>query len=226
MRKAGKVWKMNKSVEATGKTIDAAIASALTQLGMDRDQVTVEVLENPKSGFLGFGASPAKVLVTHSFELGIEEKTQEFLSGLLSRMGSQANVSINKRDDTTYDVRLVGDNLGELIGRRGDTLDAIQQLTNYSVNRGAQKRVRINVDAENYRSKREESLQHLAQKVAAKVVKNRKNVTLEAMNAYERHVIHAELQDYEDVTTYSTGTEPNRRIVVAYSKYKSVPSEK
>lgn len=216
---------MNKSIEATGKTIEAAIASALQQLELDRDQVSVEVLENPKSGFLGIGSSPAKVLVTYSFDLGIEEKIVDFLSGLLSRMGSDADVTVVKRDESTYDVSLTGENLGDLIGRRGDTLDAIQQLTNYSVNRGAQKRVRINVDAENYRSKREDSLVRLAQKVATKVVKNRRNVTLEAMNAYERHVIHATLQDYEDVTTYSTGSEPNRRVVVAYSKYKSVPEE-
>ena len=116
----------------------------------------------------------------------------------------------------------MGENLGMLIGRRGDTLDAIQHLTNYTLNRDAAKRARISVDAENYRGKREESLQRLAAKVAGKVVKYRRNVTLEPMNSYERHVIHAALQDMPDVTTYSTGTEPNRRIVVAYSKYKSV----
>ena len=109
-------------------------------------------------------------------------------------------------------------NLGSLIGRRGETLDAIQQLTNYAVNHGQSHRVRVHVDAEGYRAKREESLARLAQKVAGKVVKYRRNVTLEPMNAYERHVIHTALQDYPDVTTYSTGTEPNRRTVVAYSR--------
>ena len=116
-----------------------------------------------------------------------------------------------------YQVVLQGHGLGAIIGRRGETLDAIQQLTNYSVNRSQSKRVRIHVDAEGYRAKREESLQRLAVKVAGKVVKYRKNMTLEPMNAYERHVIHAALQDYPNVTTYSTGVEPNRRTVVAYA---------
>ena len=105
-----------------------------------------------------------------------------------------------------------------MIGRRGETLDAIQQLTNYSVNRGNDKRVRVHIDAENYRLKREQSLEHLAQKVAAKVLKYRRNVTLEPMNAYERHVIHTALQDVDGVTTYSMGTEPNRRVIVAIEK--------
>ena len=122
-----------------------------------------------------------------------------------------------KTADETYLVDLVGENLGILIGRRGETLDAIQHLANYAVNRGQNKRVRINVDAENYRAKREQSLENLAHKVAGKVLKYRRSVTLEPMNAYERHVIHAALQDYPNVTTYSTGVEPNRRTVVAYA---------
>ena len=112
---------------------------------------------------------------------------------------------------------LTGEGLGFLIGRRGETLDAIQQPTNYSISHGQSNRVRIHIDAEGYRAKREESLQRLAVKVAGKVVKYRKNMTLEAMNAYERHVIHTALQDYPGVTTYSTGVEPNRRTVVAYA---------
>ncbi len=133
-------------------------------------------------------------------------------------------VFVAKQQLDTYAVELQGNSLGMLIGRRGDTLDAIQHITNYAVNHGQGKRVRINVDAENYRKKREESLIRLANKVAGKVVRSRRNITLEPMNAYERHVIHAALQDYPDVTTYSTGTEPGRRIVVAYSKYRSVPT--
>ena len=111
--------------------------------------------------------------------------------------------------------------LGALIGRRGETLDAIQQLTNYSINRGGEsKRARVQIDAENYREKREESLERLAQKVAGKVVKYRRNVTLEPMNAYERHVIHTALQDTQYITTFSIGTEPNRRVVVSYDRTK------
>ena len=137
-------------------------------------------------------------------------------------MDAKAEVKVYEVEKNRYKVILEGEKLGALIGRRGETLDAIQQLTNYSINRGGEsKRARVQIDAENYREKREESLERLAQKVAGKVVKYRRNVTLEPMNAYERHVIHAALQDHPDVTTFSTGTEPNRRIVVAYSRYKS-----
>lgn len=152
-------------------------------------------------------------------ELGDKaESIDRFLTGLMAHMEVEATPKITMGEDGSYKVELVGENLGALIGRRGETLDAIQQLTSYAVNRGASKRSRIHVDAENYRAKREESLERLARKVAGKVVKYRRNVTLEPMNAYERHVIHTALQDYPDVTTYSTGTEPNRRTVVAYSR--------
>lgn len=299
---------MEKSIIATGKTIDLAIQAALNELKMDRDAVSVEVLENAKSGFLGIGASPAKVKVTYEApdaeveavpapalsaasrskskkqRLPKEEKPaakqpaaqapaapaapakpaekkparpqqekrtapqpeakpaapkappkeypvaapgsmeariEAFMQGLLTHMGSDAVPHAVATGEDAYMVELVGENLGALIGRRGDTLDAIQHLTNYAVNRGETKRVRINVDAESYRAKREESLQRLAKKVGAKVTKYRRNITLEPMNAYERHVIHAALQDMPDVTTFSTGTEPNRRIVVAYSRYRN-----
>ena len=143
-------------------------------------------------------------------------RIREFLTGLMEHLHVQAvpEIYVSERG---YQVVLQGHGLGAIIGRRGETLDAIQQLTNYSVNRSQSKRVRIHVDAEGYRAKREESLQRLAVKVAGKVVKYRKNMTLEPMNAYERHVIHAALQDYPNVTTYSTGVEPNRRTVVAYA---------
>lgn len=272
---------MFKSIEATGKTIDLAIQAGLDQLQMDRDSVSVEVLAQPRSGFFGIGASPAKVSLTYEVPDPVPEKEPEppkpqpevevhtqispqspspqtepkptktvskpksepkhvpapaeagttearieaFMKGLLEHMGSDAVPSAAKVSDDTFAVEIVGNNLGMLIGRRGETLDAIQHITNYAVNHGQVKRVRINVDAENYRKKREESLIRLANKVAGKVVKTRRNITLEPMNAYERHVIHAALQDYPDVTTYSTGTEPGRRIVVAYSRYRSVPSE-
>ena len=155
----------------------------------------------------------------------MEEKIEQFVKGLLEHMGSDAVPHAMKTGEDSYLVDLVGADLGILIGRRGETLDAIQHLTNYAVNRGQNKRARINVDAENYRTKREESLQRLAVKVAGKVVRYRRNITLEPMNAYERHVIHAALQDHPDVTTFSTGTEPNRRIVVAYSRGKAVSTD-
>ena len=245
---------MRQFIDVTGKTEEEAIQNALRQLGLDRDDVSVEILERAKSGFLGLGSCPAKVRVSYGPEeerkaaekpaapaeepeaapeekqpetvqtLGEEvddEKAQairKFLSGLLEQMESPAQVRVYLPEKGRYKVILEGENLGALIGRRGETLDAIQQLTGYAVNHGQSKRVRIHVDAEGYRAKREESLVRLAQKVAGKVVKYRRNVTLEPMNAYERHVIHTALQETPDITTYSIGTEPNRRTVVAYSR--------
>ena len=143
-----------------------------------------------------------------------------FLSGLLAHMDSAAQVKVYETEKGRYKAILEGEKMGALIGRRGETLDAIQQLANYAVNSGADKRIRIHVDAENYRAKREQSLESLARKVAVKVTKYRRSVTLEPMNAYERHVIHSALQDVAGVTTYSIGSEPNRRVVVAYDRDK------
>ena len=304
---------MEKTIIATGKTIDLAIESALTQLGLDRDSVSVLVLQQAKNGFLGFGAQPAKVQVTYEVPdpvvvpekpksaLGsasrskpkakplpekkpepvkpapkaeapkaekkveapkaeqpkkeqpkkekksepakapkapkepkepkavkaprvytpaepgsTEEKIEIFVKGLLEHMGSKAIPHAFKESDNTYFVELVGEDLGYLIGRRGDTLDAIQHLANYTVNRGVEGHIRINVDAESYREKREDSLRRYARKKAQQVLKARRRTTLEPMNAYERHVIHAALQDMENITTHSTGTEPNRRVVIEY----------
>ena len=280
---------MRQFIDVTGKTEDEAISKALEQLGMDRDDVSVEILERAKSGFLGLGSCPAKVRVSYGPEeieeveipkaaekpvenkaekvektekpktsekksekkpekktpkkdkpakeaapapapapvvdLGEEvddEKAQairKFLSGLLEQMDSAAVVKVYQPEKGRYKVILEGDHLGALIGRRGETLDAIQQLTSYAVNRTGG-RVRVQLDAEGYREKREQSLQHLAHKVAAKVVKYRRSVTLEPMNAYERHVIHTALQEVAGVTTYSTGIDPNRRVIVAYDRDK------
>ena len=244
---------------------------------MDRDDVSVEILERAKSGFLGIGSSPARVRVTYGQEepeapaatvqpekkpekkpepkpqpkpqqpkpqkaeapkaapkaeeapaAPVQESCQddnvrritEFLTGLLEHMDSPAQVKVSETEKGRYSVVLEGQKLGQLIGRRGETLDAIQQLTNYAVNSGREKRIRVHVDAENYRAKREQSLESLARKVAGKVTKYRRSVTLEPMNAYERHVIHAALQDVPGVNTYSIGTEPNRRVVVSYDRDK------
>ena len=301
---------MIKFIDVTGKTEDEAIHSALAQLGMDRDDVSVEILERAKSGFLGIGSAPARVRVSYDdgkaeeavkpaekpaapkpekkvepsaapkavpmyapevlqkkepraakeersgrparedrrenrapraeraerpapqpkpiVDLGEEchdeksEQIRAFLKGLLEHMDSAAEVKVYESEKGRYKVFLEGEKLGALIGRRGETLDAIQQLTNYSINRGSEKnRVRVQVDAENYREKREQSLERLAEKVAGKVTKYRRNVTLEPMNAYERHVIHTALQDTPGVTTFSIGTEPNRRVVVSYDRTKA-----
>ena len=211
---------MIRSIEATGRTEDDAIASALEQLGKSRDEVTVEVLERARSGFLGIGGSPARVLVSYEEAESKVQQLETFLKGLFERMDVEASISsVYNEDDNIISVVLSGPKVGAVIGRRGETLDAIQHLANYVINNnGSSDRVRVNIDAENYRAKRAESLTRLAKKVAAKVVKYRRNMTLEPMNAYERHVIHTALQDFSGVTTYSTGTEPNRRVVVAYER--------
>ena len=304
---------MEKTLVTSGKTIDLAIEAALAQLGLDRDSVSVQVLQQAKTGFLGFGAQPAKVQVTYEApdevpeapkvalssasrkpkaaapapklaepapvkpepakpveapkaevkaeekkpevrperpqqpraprapqppkepreprepkapavpkeyapaEPGsVEEKIEVFLKGLLEHMDSKAVPHCWKESGNAYQVDLVGDDLGYLIGRRGDTLDAIQHLCNYAVNRGVEGHVRVHVDAEEYRVKREESLRRYARKKAQQVLKARRRTTLEPMNAYERHVIHAALQDMENITTHSTGVEPNRCVVIEY----------
>ena len=218
---------MTKYIETTGKTEELAVAAALEQLGLDRDDVSVEVLARAKTGFLGIGSSPAKVRVSYEAPdeavfVPVPDRTadiEQFLIGLMEHLEVEAKPVITVNAEGTYEVVLEGEDLGALIGRRGETLDAIQQLTNYAVNHGQRSRARIHVDCENYRAKREESLQRLARKTAGKAVKYRRNMMLEPMNAYERHVIHAELQEYHpNISTYSTGTEPNRRIVVAYNK--------
>ena len=294
---------MEKTLIATGKTFELAVEAALNQLGLDRDSVSVQVLQQAKPGFLGFGAQPAKVQVTYEVpdpvvekvaekpksalgsasrtnkakvnnpapapkaepkaevkketpkaepkkeqpkaepkpkqpkperkaetpkapkepkiyapaEAGsVEEKIEIFIKGLLENMGSNAVPHAVKKDENSYHVELVGEDLGYLIGRRGDTLDAIQHLANYSINRSVDGYIRINVDAEEYRTKREDSLRKYARKKAQQVLKNHRRTTLEPMNAYERHLIHSALQDMENITTHSTGTEPNRRVVIEY----------
>ena len=320
---------MIKWIETTGRSEEDAIAAALFQLELERDDVSVEVIERAKSGFLGFGSNPAKVRVSYNEVDGVArpiidepllpkeepkpapkavrpapvkeeavikpavgkeapkpvaepvvpaeetilsakpgmarsrqprperrprrpERLQEgdevligstpaprdpvvlepagsddekagqikaFLTGLMSHLQVEAAPEIFVTSEGNYKVVLQGKDLGAIIGRRGETLDAIQQLTSYTVNRGQSKRVRIHVDAEGYRAKREESLRRLAVKVAGKVVKYRKNMTLEPMTAYERHVIHTALQDYRGVPPYPPGEEPNRRTVVAYAPH-------
>ena len=234
---------MIKTLEKSARTEDLAIAEALKELGLDRDDVSVEILERAKSGFLGIGASPAVIRVSYecpdeapvvapaAVEAVVEEPAAEivdenpdyaqirkFLTGLLERMGVKAEMEISPRANGGINVNLTGNSMGAIIGRRGETLDAIQHLTNYVVNKGSDKHLHISVDAECYRSKREESLTRLAEKMAEKAIKYKRSMALEPMNSYERHVIHTALQNYEGVTTSSTGVEPNRRVVVSYVK--------
>ena len=256
-------------LEKTGKTEDEAISAALRELGMERDDVSVELIERAKPGFLGIGAQPARIRVSWETEDEVpappaapaeekkpvekpaaktEEKAEKkaapatkaaspdepadytavrgFLSGLLEHMGIEAEINMSEREGGGIMVDLAGPGMGAVIGRRGETLDAIQHLTNYAVNHGSEKHLRVSVDAENYRAKREESLTKLAEKMAEKAIKYKRSMALEPMNSYERHVIHTALQNYEGVTTASTGTEPNRRVVVSYVRGEQSTSGK
>ena len=209
---------MTKSIEVSGKTEDEAIAAGLEQLGMSRDEVSVEVLERAKKGVLGFGHSDALIRLSYEVADTQRDKVERYLRGLLDCMGVEADIELTEREGGGINANLSGSGMGAVIGRRGETLDAIQHLVNYSVNRGNDKRMHISVDAENYRTKREDSLVHLAEKMAAKAIKYKRSMALEPMNSYERHVIHTALQNYEGVSTASTGVESNRRVVVTYEK--------
>jgi len=208
---------MLKSIEVSGRSEDEAVELALEQLGLARDDVSVEIIERAKSGFLGLKNTPAVVKVIYEEKEDRTSRVETFLVGLFERMGIETGIDILE-GDASIDVTLTGKDPGALIGRRGETLDAIQHLTNYVINRGATGRVRINLDAEDYRKRRNETLESLATRTAGKVMKYRRNMTLDPMNAYERHVIHSALQNYEHISTYSVGSEPNRRVVVAYGR--------
>ena len=332
---------MRDYIDITGKSEEEAIEKALGQLGLDRDEVSVEILERAKTGFLGIGRTDAKVRIRYgeekpdlaedapeggeasppsavrqngqpdrdkqprkeqsaqqgkaakkaapkqkkgkanqpapsaqgqsapidqsqppepsaqsgqsqsaqpdqSAQPASPQPTQQkkapkvhvspvypteevddaksraiktYLGGLLECMEVEAKIKVYLTDNVRYRVVMEGAEVGTLIGRRGETLDAIQQITSYTINRMTSgPRARIQLDAEGYRERREESLRNIARREAAKVIKLRRSRTLEPMNAYERHVIHAELQDYRGVSTYSTGIEPNRRVVVTYHR--------
>jgi len=208
---------MQKSIEVQGRTEDEAIETALEQLGLARDDVSVEIVEQARTGFLGLKNTPAIVKVFYESKEERTEQVDTFLTGLFERMDIEVSQDITEADGS-INVILTGNDPGALIGRRGETLDAIQHLTNYVVNRSVSGRVRINLDAENYRQRRNEALENLASRTAGKVIKYRRNMTLDPMNAYERHVIHTALQDHKGVSTFSVGSEPNRRVVIAFGE--------
>ena len=206
---------MVKYYEAKGDTIEAALENACKELGCSRDDLaSYEMVQMPKSGFLGIGRQQAIVKV--EYRTSPAGRAEEFLTGLLERFGTPAQLNVTENfEEKTINIQLSGDNMGAVIGHRGDTLDALQYLTSIVANREEDDRWRITVDTENYRSKREGTLEALAQKTAQKALKYKKAVALEPMNPHERRIIHAALQEVEGVTTYSTGSEPNRKVIVA-----------
>lgn len=279
------------SIESTGKTLDEAIRSGLVALGVEREAVTVEIIQNPKSGFFGLGSTLARVKLTlAASETKPQSRPQQpahfsqpaqqprafqpaqnapqrrpsapaqsapsqqrpapkaeparseapkqrrqprpstpataehlkladdFVKGLLVHLNMDVTYTSKLADEAVH-ITLEGENIGNLIGRRGDTLDAIQHLVAHVVNMGGSEfSIKVHVDAADYRRKRQEALEQLAQRMAANAIKYRSNMTLEPMNAYERHIIHVALQDTPGISTFSTGSEPQRRVVIAFQR--------
>lgn len=224
-----------KRTEATGKSISEAREKAAEILGVSEDEIQIEVLENASQGFLGMGAKPCKIAAwIEGFEFEEEVKAEpkrkaskpsgnekdeavDFLKKIIPLMGVEAEISA-EMDDEALHVSLEGEKMGILIGRRGETLDALQYLTSIIVNKDKQDYVRVTLDTENYREKRKDVLEKLANKIADKVVRNGRNMTLEPMNPFERRIIHAALQNHDYVTTSSIGEEPERKVVVSLKK--------
>ena len=199
-----------------GKTIALALKRGAEELGVDEAKAEYEVLEEPKKGFFGVGASDAKLRVF--YQPSPAEIAADFVRDLLMNMQFEANVSIESADEEGAAIAVSGEGLGLLIGRHGDVLDAVQHLAGLAANHGRSGYYRITVDIENYRAKRAETLRQLARRMAEKTLKYRRNNPLEPMNAYERRIIHTEVQSIEGVTTYSIGSDADRRIVIALDK--------
>ncbi len=200
-------------IEITAKTLDDAKLLAANQLGKSVDEIMYEVLENATNGIFGIGAKPCKILAWT--EENQNDKASMFLNKILPLMGIEAKVEVDETEDNGLNVNISGEKMGIVIGRRGETLDALQYLTSVIVNKDREEYVKVTVDTENYRAKRTETLEKLANKVAEKVIRNGRNMTLEPMNPFERRIIHSALQANEEITTYSVGEEPNRKVVVS-----------
>jgi len=213
---------MKKEIIETAKTIEAAVASACEKLGVSEDDVNIEVLEQPNKGF--FKRTPAKVRVY--VEYNKVEYAQEFLLGMMRSMGADGvHIEVNENESGAV-LNLAGEDLGFIIGRHGDTLDAIQYITNLVVNQLEGDYYRITLDCGNFREKREKSLEILAAKLSKQVLRNGRSVTLEPMNPYERRIIHSAIQLVEGVTSASVGSEPNRCVVISSLNPKSSPRKK
>ena len=252
---------MARKIEVSGKNFDEAVAKGLAELGLEREDVTVEILESGKAGFLGIGAVPTKILMKE-FSLdddGDEEEpvkleeapkkekkekapkkeraakaeasadaedAKAFLTKVLGYICDDITINEIEGEEGFVTLDIAGPNLGGIIGRRGETLDALQHLTNLVCNKSSDTKKRITLDAENYRAKRSEALDKFARRAASQAIKYKRNKTLEPMNAYERHIIHVALQDMENISTSSVGTEPNRRVVINYTGPDARPNRR
>ena len=213
---------MKKEITATGKTLDEALEQAKLLIGADGGDMEYEILEFPKKGILGIGASPAVIKVTYFVE--DENPAVDFVKMVVKSLELSASVSNTVGDEGELLIDIDGEDAGTLIGHHGETLDALQYLASLAASKKEKETgekydyTRITVDVENYREKREETLRGVARRMAARVLKYKRNVTLEPMNPYERRIIHSEIQNIEGVTTHSVGVDSERRIVIALER--------
>ncbi|HAA24867.1 MAG TPA: protein jag [Ruminiclostridium sp.] len=203
-------------VEKEAKTVEVAIEEALSEMNIEKEDADIEVLDEGSKGLFGLiGGRNALVRVYKKVDY--EEIIKSFLYPVFDVLGIDGDIDISV-ENNALNVKLSAENIGIIIGRRGETLDALQYLLGLAVNRQSDKFMRVTLDVSNYREKREETLIRLAKKLADKVERTKKNITLEPMNPYERRIIHATLQDYGQVETYSIGDEPNRKVVIRYKR--------
>ncbi len=202
-------------IEKKAKTKEEAISLALAEIGVDESEVEIEIVEEGSKGFLGLGGKDAVVKVTYNPDS--EKRATDFLNKIFEITNEDVTVE-SEIDEEILKINLSGPDMGIVIGKRGETLDALQHLTSLVVNRGDKSFLKVSLDAENYREKRNVALEELAGKLANKVMRTGRNQTLEPMNAYERRIIHSALQNHETVTTYSIGQGVNRKVVIALKK--------
>ncbi|MCM1063218.1 MAG: protein jag [Eubacterium sp.] len=207
-------------IEVSAKTVSEAITEACRKLGVTSDRLEYTVLEEGSSGFLGIGSRPAVIKAAAKIEeISVEDAAKNFLNDVFAAMDLTVVVDVRYDEtDHSMDIDLSGDEMGVLIGKRGQTLDSLQYLVSLVVNKGSEEYIRVKVDTENYRQRRKETLENLAKNIAYKVKRTKRSVSLEPMNPYERRIIHSALQNDKYVTTYSEGEEPFRRVVVTVRK--------
>lgn len=204
-------------MEFSAKTVDDAITEACQKFLVTSDKLDYVVVEEGSAGFLGIGSKPA--VIKAKVKSSLADTAKEFLKDVFDAMNMVVVVNVNyNQEDRNLDIELSGDEMGVLIGKRGQTLDSLQYLVSLVVNKNAEEYIRVKVDTEDYRNRRKETLENLAKNVAYKVKRNKRAVSLEPMNPYERRIIHSALQNDKYVTTHSEGEEPFRRVVVTLKK--------
>ena len=205
-------------IEVSAKTVEDALTDASVQLGITSDQLEYEIVEKGSNGFLGLiGSKNATIRV--KVKSSVEDEVREFLTSVFNAMKMQVEIEINKNEDERFlDVELKGDDMGVLIGKRGQTLDSLQYLTSLAINKHSDVYYKVKIDTEDYRKRRRDTLENLARNIAYKVKRTKRPVSLEPMNPFERRVIHSALQNDRYVTTHSEREEPYRHVVVTLKK--------